>query len=144
MQRDPKHRRKAISPVLATVILIAITLIAAVAVSGFVFGLFGTFTNTARVSAGTVSCSGTPEVCVATLQNTGSASTAITGVCTLGFAGGPYQGTAAQLTGNLNAGSIATVSCTGPALSHATAGTQVTGAIAIGNGAWVLFAGTAA
>jgi flagellin-like protein len=45
-----KNKRKAISPVLATVILIAITLIAAIAVAGFVFGLFGSFTSTARIA----------------------------------------------------------------------------------------------
>ena len=43
------RKRKAISPVLATVILIAITLIAAIAVAGFVFGLFGSFTSSATV-----------------------------------------------------------------------------------------------
>ena len=37
--------RSGISPILATVILIAITLIAAVAIAGFVFGLFGSFTK---------------------------------------------------------------------------------------------------
>jgi len=49
MQINSARRRKAISPVLATVILIAITLIAAIAIAGFVFGLFGSFTSTARV-----------------------------------------------------------------------------------------------
>lgn len=37
--------RRGISPILATVILIAITLIAAVMIAAFVFGLFGTFTT---------------------------------------------------------------------------------------------------
>ena len=36
---------KAISPVVATVILIAITLIAAIAITVFVFGLFGNWIN---------------------------------------------------------------------------------------------------
>ncbi|MEM0287404.1 MAG: type IV pilin N-terminal domain-containing protein [Nitrososphaerota archaeon] len=45
-----KGKKKAISPVIATVILIAITLIAAVAIGGFVFGLFGSFTSSAQVS----------------------------------------------------------------------------------------------
>jgi len=139
-----KHRsRKAISPILATVILIAITLIAAIAVSGFVFGLFGTFTSTAQVSAGTVTCSGTPEVCTLLLQNTGSGNTVITGVCTLNFGGGNYLSTAAMVSGSLKAGSSGTVTCTGPAGQHAAAGTQVTGYVTLGNGAEVLFAGTA-
>jgi len=141
------HRRgekKAISPVLATVILIAITLIASVAIAGFVFGLFGTFTSTAQVSAGTVSCSGTPEVCLVPLQNTGSANTMITGACNLAFAGGPYVGTAVMTSGNLHGGSSGVVSCTAPGSAHAAAGTEVTGSISLGNGVYVLFAGTAA
>ena len=139
------HRsRRAISPVLATILLIAITLIAAVAVGGFVFGLFGTFTSTAQVSAGTVTCAGTPEVCNLILQNVGSGNTAITGICYLNFAGGPYLGTAAVVSGSLKAGSSATVTCTGPPSEHAAAGSQVTGYVTLGNGAEVLFAGTAA
>ena len=139
-----RRSKRAISPVLATVILIAITLIVAVAVGGFVFGLFGTFTSTAQVSAGTVTCSGTPEVCTLVLQNTGTANTVITGVCNLNFNGGSYVGTAALVSGSLKAGSSASVTCTGPASQHATAGTQITGYLALGNGAEVLFAGTAA
>ena len=135
--------RRGISPVLATVILIAITLIASVGIGGFVFGLFGTFTSTAQVSAGTVTCSGTPEVCTISLQNIGSANTAITGVCTLNFAGGPYPGTAALVSGSLNAGSSGAVTCTGPAGQHAVSGTQITGYVTLGSGAEVLFAGTA-
>jgi len=141
----PRHRnKKAISPVLATVILIAITLIASTAIAGFVFGLFGTFTSTAQVSAGTVTCSGTPEVCLVPLQNTGSGNTAITGVCNLAFAGGPYVGTAVMTSGSLGAGSSGVVSCTASGTSHAAAGTEITGSISLGNGAYVLFAGTAA
>jgi len=139
-----RRSKTAISPILATVLLIAITLIAAVAVGGFVFGLFGTFTSTAQVSAGTVTCSGTPEVCTLALQNTGSGNTAITGVCELNFAGGSYASAAALVTGSLKAGSSATVTCTGPPSQHAVAGTQVTGYVTLGNGAEVLFAGTAA
>ncbi len=44
-----KRHRKAITPVLATIILIAITLIAGVAIAGFVFGLFGTSANSPAV-----------------------------------------------------------------------------------------------
>jgi len=135
---------KAISPVLATVLLIAITLIAAVAVGGFVFGLFGTFTSTAQVSAGVGTCTGTPEVCTLSLQNVGSGNTVITGVCDMNFAGGSYLSTAAVVSGSLKAGSSATVTCTGPASQHAPAGSQITGFVTLGNGAEVLFAATAA
>jgi archaeal type IV pilus assembly protein PilA len=70
-----KQKRKAISPVLATVILIAITLIAAVAIAGFVFGLFGSFTSSATlsVSSSQVVCTGTgPWTCAVHVVNTGS------------------------------------------------------------------------
>ena len=120
--------------------LIAITLIASIAVAGFVFGLFGTFISTALVSAGSVSCSGTPEVCVIPLQNSGSANTALSGVCTLAFGGGSYVSTATLLSGSLNAGSTATISCTTPGSLHANSGSQVVGSVSLGNGAYVLFA----
>ena len=43
-------KRNAISPVIATVILVAIVLIAAIAVATWFFGLFGTFTSPATLS----------------------------------------------------------------------------------------------
>src|SRR5215471_8647997 len=80
-QKFTKQKKKAISPVLATVILIAITLIAAIAIAGFVFGLFGTFTTTAQVSASSVTCTHAgvgASNCVIVLSNTGnSPATAI-------------------------------------------------------------------
>lgn len=132
-------RRKAISPILATVILIAITLIAAIAISGFVFGLFGTYTNTARVEAISYSCSGTPEVCTIGLENIGTANTALVGSCTMTFSGTSYSGVAAVSSGSLNGGSTAIVTCTGPAGSHAPVGSQIEGSILLNNGADVLF-----
>ena len=135
-----RGRRKAITPVLATVILIAITLIAAVAISGFVFGLFGNYTNVARVSAATITCTGTPEVCTAQVQNTGSANAELTGSCTMTFAGASYSGVATLTSGSLQAGSpLATVTCTGPAGSHANLGSQIVGAILLTDGAQILF-----
>jgi flagellin-like protein len=43
------HRRRAISPIIATVLVIAITIIASVAVAGFVFGTASSGENTAQV-----------------------------------------------------------------------------------------------
>jgi archaeal type IV pilus assembly protein PilA len=78
--------RKAISPVIATVILIAITLIAAIAIAGFVFGLFGSFTANAQVTA-TASCSPTGATgCTVNLSNTGTANTNVLSA-TITFAG---------------------------------------------------------
>ena len=75
MQITNVKGRKAISPVIATVILIAITLIAAIAIAGFVFGLFGSFTSNAQVTA-TASCTaGASGTCTVNLSNTGTANT---------------------------------------------------------------------
>jgi len=88
-------KRKAISPILATVILIAITLIAAVAIATFVFGIFGSSASPATYSivtssvqcvgvGGTVPGSGDLHAytgslaangaCAMTVDNSGSAS----------------------------------------------------------------------
>jgi len=137
-------KRKGISPVLATVILIAITIVAATSVAGFVFGLMGSFTNTATVSASSVSCSGTPESCTLQVSNPGVGSTTITGICQLTFGGNSYLGTAAMVSGSLKGGSSAVVSCTSnTAGSHAAAGSQITGSFTVGNGANVLFSAPA-
>ena len=51
-KKDGKREQQklGISPAIATVILIAITLVAGVAIGGFVFGLFGSQTTTAQVT----------------------------------------------------------------------------------------------
>lgn len=145
MKCGPLDGRSGISPVLASVILIAITLIAATAVSGFVFGLLGTFASSAVVSSSAGSdCSGTPESCTLHLSNTGTANTAITGVCQMTFGGSTYLGTASLVSGNLNAGSTAQITCVSNTVgSHAAAGSQISGSVTIGNGAQVLFSARA-
>ena len=138
------RRRKGISPVLATVILIAVTIVAATSIAGFVFGLLGSFTKTAMVSATSVSCTGTPEVCTLTVTNSGVGSTSITGVCSLTFGGNSYMGTAALVSGNLNGGSSGKITCTSNTPgSHAASGSQITGWFTVGNGANVLFSASA-
>jgi flagellin-like protein len=91
-----QQRREGITPVIATVILIAVTLIAAVAVTGFTFGLFGSFTSSPLVtvigsslsasgltgSTGTVltaACATTSSASYIQLGNTGTSSIAVTG-----------------------------------------------------------------
>lgn len=72
-------KRKAISPILATVILIAITLIAAVAIAGFVFGLFGSFTSTAQISISSETCSVGGSQCTIYFLNTGTSTGSVSG-----------------------------------------------------------------
>lgn len=83
-------KRKAISPILAEVMLIAITLVAAVAISGFVFGMLGTYTNTAQIQIVSSSCSVSKGVCSVSFQNTGTVSGGIS-LISISFGGGGYQ-----------------------------------------------------
>lgn len=111
-----KHgKRKAISPVLATVILIAITLIAAIAIAGFVFGLFGTFTSSATISASAVSCTSSSAgiTCTVQVTNSGNANGGITGA-SLKYA---------SSSGSTNLPAVSSWSIVGPAIT--TAGTPL-------------------
>jgi len=143
MKSRRRTDKKAISPILATVILIAITLIAAIAIAGFVFGLFGTFTNTAQVQASPTTCvqAGGTESCSIVLTNTGNANTQVTGSCSITYDGMTNSATVAPLPTVIPSGSSVTVTCTdtGPG---APAGTQVTGSIILANGANALFSTT--
>jgi len=140
--------RKAISPVLATVILIAITLIAAIAIAGFVFGLFGSFTSSAQVSAQVQSCTaGTTgshsgnNVCIVTLRNTGTSNVAATG-CSIQVGG---TAAASTLTGaplNVPASGSVSATCGVTAASNAqTVGSEAVGSFSMSNGASVPFTG---
>jgi len=148
----PPSKRKAISPVLATVILIAITLIAAIAIAGFVFGLFGTFTSTARAQASVTNCSwnAANEVCTLILVNSGNANTATTGSCSLSYKGTTNSGESsgvnppvAPVAQAVNSGATVTVYCMGLTGAAAGAGTQITGSVILSNGANTLFSATA-
>jgi flagellin-like protein len=74
--------RRAISPVLATVILIAITLVAGVAIAGFAFGLFGTLGTTANLQVKLATCAGASGggTILLNMTNTGGAAGTISGV----------------------------------------------------------------
>jgi flagellin-like protein len=139
-------RRKAITPVLATVILIAMTLISAISVGGFVFGLFGNYANTAQVQAQLGSCSHTGTTCTLTLYNSGSANTSIlTGADCLSvkYAGQTAVATSCSAsTTTVVAGGSLLVTATFGSSFTATAGEQLSGQISLENGAIVLFSGS--
>jgi archaeal type IV pilus assembly protein PilA len=145
MQIYNARRRKAISPVLATVILIAITLIAAIAIAGFVFGLFGSFTSTARVEVSSVALThgATPSGTLLAL-NTGTSNTNVNSItltyggqtCVAAITGAPVTitaGVAPGITLTVTAGACATASVSGQA---------VTGILSMSNGGQVPFSGT--
>jgi flagellin-like protein len=140
-------KRKAISPVLATVILIAITLIAAIAVAGFVFGLFGSFTSTARVTIsapeivhGTgVGITGTLIAYNSGTSNANANSATLTyggNTCAVTITGAP-----ALITAGLAPGTTITVTGTAACLAS-TAGQSFVGSISLSNGGQVPFSGT--
>jgi flagellin-like protein len=136
------QKRKAISPVIATVILIAITLIAAIAIAGFVFGLFGSFTSTAQVLVSSASCTtGVTPACTLTLSNSGTANTAVVAsTFTLTYGGVKYGGSCAAAP-VITAGAATSVSCS-VAGATAVSGEQFTGSLGLSNGGVVSFSGT--
>jgi archaeal type IV pilus assembly protein PilA len=147
-----EKRRDAVSPVLATVILIAITLIAAVAIAGFVFGLFGSFTSTAQVSVATVACTqgGTAGAytvtCLMNAQNTGSGNAVtVANSASLNYGGKVYAGTNPATT--IVSGSTTPLTLnfgilTGtPITTQGTSGSQLVGSFSLSNGANVQFTG---
>jgi len=135
MNIEKVHRknRKAISPVLATVILIAITLIAAVAIATFVFGIFGTSASPATLSivSSSVSCSHATGLCTMNVANGGTAGGSITGA-------GPGLGSGAAVTftstqASIPAGSPGQSVTIGMTVA-AAAGQTITGYLTQGNG----------
>lgn len=140
-------KRKAVSPVLATVILIAMTLTSAIAVSGFVFGLFGSFTSNAEVQAQFTSCAGSGTTCTVTMYNSGTSNASI--FDGQGCASVTYGGTtvlASSCSGPLGAtkvpaGGSLVVTVTVPSSFNQVSGSQVTGSIHLSNSAQVLFSG---
>jgi flagellin-like protein len=155
-------QRRAISPIIATVLIIAVTLIAAVAIGGFVFGIFGTSSQAATISvtgatlttagfgtgtSGTITCVTTaPTVPYLTLTNAGSASSQVTGV-TVTWAGAAnnFAMTAACSVGAAGSASAVTYAefVASPQVSVApVSGQSYSGTVTLSNGAQLLFTGT--
>ncbi|MBI2185033.1 MAG: hypothetical protein HYU39_08765 [Thaumarchaeota archaeon] len=91
--RISRSSRSGISPIIATVIIVAATLVAGVAVGGFVFGVFSTQTATAQVSSSSTSinsgaagtnfqirCLATGSVGSIVLRNTGVSNATVTDI----------------------------------------------------------------
>ncbi len=155
IKEDGQHQRKAISPIIATVLIIAITLIAAVAIGGFVFGLFGSSTNTAQVAAtstsvpSTLATTGFTAACAAAtgangfvaLYNSGTVPTTVT-LAAMTYGGSTY--TVAPTGGTLcsaSAGSTIYIQISALGATVPSKGAQFTGYVATSNGAQVVFAG---
>jgi flagellin-like protein len=139
-----RKNRKAISPVLATVILIAITLIAAIAVAGFVFGLFGSFTSTARISVTSATIPDTPVSTTAApalyASNTGTSNAQVTAM-TLTYGGVTCVPVVTATTITAGAGPTNIVFAAGTCLAGTSGGAYV-GSLSLSNGGQVPFSGT--
>jgi flagellin-like protein len=154
--------KRAISPVIATVMIIAVTLIASVAIGGFVFGIFSQGQNSAQIAvtgvallatdftaAGTTTtftCATASSGSYLTVTNTGTGSVAS---ATISITWGGIN-TAYNLSGVCIIGASGSASSTTyiifPATTNiplsAVAGRTYTGTIILSNGAQLLLTGT--
>ena len=129
--RTLRKAKKGISPVIATIILIAITIVIAIAVAAWVFGLFKSYsgTNAVTVVSGLSSCSSSSNSqCTIVLSNQGGNSVTVIGAS--------INGVSVSLSGTLtvSANSQATIILTGYTFS---AGATLNIQIALNNGATI-------
>ena len=135
--------RSGVSPVIAELTLIAVLLISAMILSGFMYGLFTMYASPAEVAAQVTVCtpSGDSEVCQFMLQNLGAGSVDTDGACTMNIGGSKMAGTI-QNGGEIPAGgSLEGVACV---VSGATAlsGSRVVGTVGLLGGAVIYYIGT--
>jgi flagellin-like protein len=158
------NQRRAISPIIATVLIIAVTLIAAVAIGGFVFGIFGSASQTADVQVTTVTApaadfvtsgGGIAFTCGTTqgtgpylvVTNTGTAAGSVTGI-TLTWAGAnnaytpPTTGCQVGAAGSASATTYLNLPASALITVAAVTGQTFQGTVTLSNGAEVLFTGT--
>lgn len=123
----------------AEFVLIVVTLIAAIVVGGFVFGLFGSYVPPAEVAAQVSSCSssGTAEVCQVTLANMGPRNVETTG-CSLALHGSNLPGSITNGGTVPASGLLSGVGCVVQGAS-APAGSRLVGSIGLTNGATIFF-----
>ena len=163
MKMFNRYSRRAISPIVATVLIVAVTLVASVAIAGFVFGIFSSQGNTAQVSvtvvnlrngdflaAGTTSTftCGAAAASYITIANAGTAGTsAVAATVTWAGATNSFSLTATSTCAVGAQGSAAgsTQSLLFPTTSKTTVnaaqGQAITGTVTLANGAVLLFSG---
>jgi len=138
--RTLRKAKKGISPVIATIILIAITIVIAIAVAAWVFGLFKSYSGNANgvtILSGVSSCysdassSGKSDECIIVLSNQGSNSVSVIGASVNGQQASVVSATPVPANGQ----ATITVSFTSGIIT--TAGQTVNVAIALNNGATV-------
>jgi flagellin-like protein len=161
-ERPWPRQRAAVSPIIATVLIIAVTLIAGMAIVGYVFGIFGSSSSTPEVSvtsanlaaasfpaggpSGTLTCVTTnPTAPFLTLVNTGTAAGTVTGL-TITWSGSTASWAAPAGCTIGAAGSASATLYTefnAPRLGTAAApGATFSGSVTLSNGANLLFTNT--
>ena len=165
--RFGRHKRGAISPIIATVLIIAVALIASVATGGFVFGIFAQGQNSALVAvtgtsllaadftanpaATTFACvTSAPTIPYVTVTNTGSGTASIASVSVTWAgtnnaftpAGGCTVGASGTTSSTSYLDFAAASDLTATGATSAIAGQTYTGTITLTNGAQLLFTAT--
>jgi len=113
--RTLRKAKKGISPVIATIILIAITIVIAIAVAAWVFGLFKSYTGgpAVTINAAQSSCKGgSPGSCSLVVSNQGGNSVSIVGATVNGqtaiVAAASCASASASAIVTVSAGAVAT------------------------------------
>jgi len=133
-------KRVGLAAIVVEFVLIAVTLIAAIILGGFVFGTIGIYVPPAEVAAQVNICTHNGNVldCVLTLANQGTKGVSTVGVCTLDAGQGSFNGTVVG-GGQVPAGGVLNeVSCSGTS-GNMTSNALITGSISLTDGAMAYF-----
>ena len=125
--------KKGISPVIATIILIAITIVIAIAVAAWVFGLFKSYTGgpAVTINAAQSSCQSNGQTCTLVVSNQGGNSVTVVGATVNGV---PWSISGGSVTVSAGAASVP-VTISAP--SSFTAGQTLTITLQLNTGSTV-------
>ena len=135
-----RKRRRGMSAIIVTFVLIVVTLITSVMVASFTFGLISSYIPPAEVTVQGATCSatGNTTTCQLILTNEGAKNTATSGTCSLdGTTAGSVVGGGTVPAG----GSLDGVECVAHN-SPITPGSNVKGELSLTNGAILPFIGS--
>ena len=143
--RTLRKAKKGISPVIATIILIAITIVIAIAVAAWVFGLFKSYTGgpAVTINAAQSSCKGgSPGSCSLVVSNQGGNSVSIVGATVNGQTAIVAAASCALASASTSASAIVTVSAGAVATAYVcgvtfTAGQTLTITLQLNTGSTV-------
>jgi len=131
--RTLRKAKKGISPVIATIILIAITIVIAIAVAAWVFGLFKSYTGgpAVTINAAQSSCQSNGQTCTLVVSNQGGNSVTVVGATVNGV---PWSISGGSVTVSAGAASVP-VTISAP--SSFTAGQTLTITLQLNTGSTV-------